>query len=82
METMKTGTHFTNSGMALTLLCHAEAEDTNLVLVVCSDDRLFITARNLRPWQGAYTWDWGHYFSDIHEAVADYDTRMRDLQSN
>gem|GEM_PF-2227525 len=81
LETMKPGTHFTNGSMELTLLCFEKSEiaDSNLILVICSNDGLFITARNLMPWQGNYTWHWGNYFGNLSDALKDYKKRLNDL---
>ena len=78
-DTIKPGMRFKNGFMELTVLCFTEAKDTNLALLLSSNDGLFITVRNLHLWQGRYVWDWGHYFPDIHDAVKDYDVRMKGL---
>jgi len=79
MENIKPGMRFKNGMMDLTVLCFTEKKDTNLALLICSNDGLFITVRNLKIWQGQYIWDWGHYFSDIQDAVKDYGVRKKDL---
>jgi len=78
-EAIKPGFRFKNGTMDLTVLCFTKINDTNLALLICSNDGLFITVRNLGLWRGHYTWDWGHYFPDVHDAVADYNNRKKDL---
>jgi len=79
METIKPGMRFKNGIMQLTVLCFTERKDANLALLICENDGLFITVRNLSIWQGSYQWDWGHYIQDIHDAVVDYDARLENL---
>lgn len=77
---MKQGFRFTNSDMEMTVLCHAESGKNNAALLICHDDGLFVTVRNVsRDYNGSYSWTWGHYFSNIHEALADFDKRKSAL---
>jgi len=78
-DIIKPGMRFKNGIMDLTVLCFTEAKNTNLALLICSNDGLFITVRDLGLWQGQWTWNWGHYISDVHKAVKDYDARKKDL---
>jgi len=78
-DIIKPGMRFINGLMELTVLCYDEIKDKNLALLFCSNDGLFITVRNLCLWQKQYVWSWGHYFSNINEAVKDYETRKKDL---
>jgi len=77
--TVKPGMRFMNGIMELTVLCFTETKDTNLALLICSNDGLFITVRNLQLWQGQFIWYFGHYYDSIHEAVKDYDNRKKEL---
>ena len=76
---IKPGFRFKNGIMSLAILCYAEKNDTNVSLLLSETDGLFVTVRNLNIWQGEYTWDWGHYFSDLSEALIDYNKRLKDL---
>ena len=79
MNTIKPGMRFKNGIMDLTVLCFTETGNTNLALLICSNDGLFITVRNLAKWLDQYTWDWGHYITDLHDALDDYDERKAAL---
>ena len=78
-EIMKPGTRFTNGDMELTVLSFAENGGRNLALLIRHDDGMFITVRNLQPYNGAYCWTWGHYFDGLTEALKDYKKRFNDL---
>lgn len=79
MNAIKPGMRFKNGIMDLTVLCFTEAVNTNLALLICSNDGLFISVRNLSKWQGQYVWDWGRYFSELRDALEDYENRKQDV---
>ncbi len=77
---MKQGFRFDSSGMEMTVLCFAESGKNNVALLICHDDGLFVTVRNVScDDNGSYSWAWGHYFSELHEALADFDERKSAL---
>ena len=79
MNKISAGMRFKNSGMDLTVLDYCEINNKNLALVIRSCDGLFITVRNLSQKNGDYTWDWGHYYPVLRDAINDYDRRKNDL---
>ena len=79
IQTIKPGINFVNGTMELTVLSYTEINGNNLALIIRNCDGMFITVRNLSPWQEQYVWDWGHYFTDLREALDDYDARKKDL---
>jgi len=79
---MKPGTKFKNGSMELTVICFTRTEGehhTNLALLLSHDDGLFITVKHLGHGNTGYSWDWGHYFTDLRKALDDYDKRQKEL---
>ena len=78
---MKIGFTFTNQDMQLTYLCFAESKRGNIALLVNHENGLFITVRDIsREKNGNFSWAWGHYFNDIHNAIIDFDERNKTLE--
>ena len=79
MNTIKPGMRFKNGIMELEVIDFAETPNTNIALLLCLSDGLYITIRNLQLWNGGYVWDWGHYFSGKQDALGDYEKRKNDI---
>lgn len=78
---MKPGFTFQNGTMQLTCLCFTESERGNLALLIDHKNGLFITARDVsQENNGSFSWAWGHYFYDIHNAIIDFDERNKTLE--
>ncbi len=77
-EPIKPGMRIINGATECTVLLFAENGTENLALLIRFGDGMFITVRRLSIWEGhkTYSWDYGHYFTDIHKAVEDYDERL------
>ena len=59
---MKIGFRFTDNGLELTVLRFAGNDKNNLALLICHDDGLFVTVRDLsRDADGSYSWSWDTY---------------------
>ncbi len=80
-EVIKPGMRIMNGKTECTVLLFTENGRRNLALLIRSEDGMFVTVRNLSIFEGhtTYSWDWGHYFTDIHAAIKDYDKRFREL---
>jgi hypothetical protein len=78
-DIIKLGMRFVNGFMECTVIGYTEVNGKNLALLLCSNDGLFITVRNLQLWQGQYIWYFGHYYSSLNEAIRDYNERKKDL---
>jgi hypothetical protein len=80
MKTIKSGMKIINVLDEFTVLVYAAKQHTNLALLIRSADGMFVTVRNLSIYDGhkTYSWDWGHYFTDLHEALCDYDVRLKE----
>jgi len=76
---IKSGFRFKNGIMSFAVLCYAEKNNTNVALLLSETDGLFVTVIDLGIWQDNYIWYWGHYFSDLSEALNDYNQRLQDL---
>lgn len=73
---MKPGFEFENSGMELICIAFHGTERTNVGLFLRLSDGMYITARDTsQDPNGTYSWAWGHYFTDIFEAIRDFNIR-------
>ena len=79
MNDIKVGMKFKNGIMELEVIDFAKAPNTNVALLLCLSDGLYITVRNLQLWNGVYVWNWGHYFDKKQDALDDYEKRKNGL---
>ena len=80
MNTITPGMQFTNNGMTVEVLRYHENEKHNVALLLCYDDGLFITVKDLTPEKELRChWTWGHYILNKTEALNDYISRKKDL---
>jgi hypothetical protein len=80
-QSIKPGMRIINGATECTVLLFTENGRRNLAMLIRSDDGMFVTVRNLSIFEGhaTYSWDWGHYFTDIREAIKDYNKRFNEL---
>lgn len=73
---MNPGFEFENSGMELICIAFDGTERINVGLFLRLTDGMYITARDIsQDPNGTYSWAWGHYFTDIFEAIRDFNIR-------
>lgn len=79
---MEIGFVFKNNDIILTVLRFDGSERVNVALLKRHSDNMYITVRDVsRDRENAYSWAWGHYFTEpqLSLAVADYEQRRGEL---
>lgn len=77
---MKIGTVIYNEEKPLTVVAFHETKNSNVALLVRSNDTPYVCVRDLtRHKNGDYHWYYGHYMNDFEAAAQDFIERKRTL---
>lgn len=73
---MKIGTTIQNGDMTLTVVAYHETKNSNIALLIRSNDTPYVCVRDLtREKNGSYHWYYGHYTDNFEAAAQDYSER-------